>query len=396
MRRKTLQAYGSHDHTLSEELAASVRASVAEYERLRPYLADVTEDVTQKIQNIFAESSLRPLFVTSRTKSLESFEEKASRVIPATSDDDPETLVFPDPLRSLNDLVAVRVIVTLPHEIREAANLIKRARDLFDCRGDREKDTGSIESGTYGYSSRHLILRTQQNEAVKRYQEQLLDTDAKPNGAYFFEVQIRTVFAHAWSEIEHDIRFKSADRRAWSPTFDRQFTATAAMLEKVEETFENLNENYARVSEYWNAEGGGAVPLTPERVQEVWETLLPHVDRKFDDDWGWAAHLMAAHGLTRTDQLCEVLDSQKIRHVRRALDHRYSPGPDRLLDDLLLWQFGQDHIELTGGSLEDEDSRPRRASLTRRLRQMRTYRSLHADELGIRPPLASENDDAAR
>jgi ppGpp synthetase/RelA/SpoT-type nucleotidyltranferase len=393
MRKKTLLGYGRHDHTLSGELEESVRASVTEYERLRPYLVAVTEDVTEKIQDIFKDSDVRPLFVTSRTKSLESFEEKASRVIPAASDDEPETLLFPDPLRNLNDLVAVRVIVTLPHEIREAANLIKRARELFDCRGDREKDTGSIESGTYGYSSRHLILRTQQNDAVKRYQEQLPEGEAKVNGAYFFEVQIRTVFAHAWSEIEHDIRFKSADRRAWSPTFDRQFTATAAMLEKVEETFEDLNDKYATVSEYWNPEGGGAIPLSPERIREVWETLLPHVDRKFDDDWGWAAQLLAAHGITRTDQLCDLLDSQRIRHVRLALDHRYSPGPDRLLDDLLLWQFGQEHITLTAGASDDDESRPRRASLTRRLRQMRTYRSLHPEDFGpMSEPAGMPND----
>lgn len=390
MRQSKRLTSNAHAHATEPELIAGVAASVAEYERLRPYLEQVTADVAGKIEDIFRESDLRPLFVTHRTKSVESFEEKASRVIPATSEDEPESLVFPDPLRNLNDLVAVRVIVTLPSEIREAANLIKRARDIFDCRGDREKDTGSIESGTYGYSSRHLVLRTQQNDAVKAYQEQLNEGDAKPNGAYFFEVQIRTVFAHAWSEVEHDIRFKSADKRAWSPTFDRQFTATAAMLEKVEETFEDLNDKYTRVAEFWNAEGGGAVPLTPARIREVWETLLPHVDRKFDDDWGWAAELLAAHAVTRTDQLSELLDSQRIRHVRLALDHRYSPGPDRLLDDLLLWEFGEDHIARTSQDV-NEDGKPRRASLTRRLRQMRTYRRLH----GIDSPSEKNDDDDA-
>ncbi|MCB4208935.1 GTP pyrophosphokinase family protein [Arthrobacter sp. UM1] len=369
----------SHEHTSSPELKRAVEASVEEYVRLRPWLEAVTANVTEQIRGVFADSELKPLFVTSRTKSVESFEEKASRVLSATGEDEPETLVFPDPIRNLNDLVAVRVIVTLPHEIREAANLIKKARSLFDCRGDREKDTGSIESGEYGYSSRHLVLRTQHNDVVREYQSQLPDADPNPNGAYFFEVQIRTVFAHAWSEIEHDIRFKNADRRAWSPNFDRQFTATAAMLEKVEETFEDLNEKYARVSEFWNPRGGGEEPLTPARIREVWETLLPHVDRKFDDDWGWAAELVAAHGMDRTDQLCELLEAEQIRHVRKALDHRYSPGPDRLLDDLLLWQFGQDHIERTADE-SDDDARPRRASLTRRLRQIRSYRRLHPAE----------------
>ena len=45
---------------------------------------------------------------------------------------------------------------------------------------------------------------------------------------------------------------------------------------------------------FWDTEGEGAAPLTPNRIRDVWRTLLPHVDRKVDDDWGWAAELLAA------------------------------------------------------------------------------------------------------
>jgi putative GTP pyrophosphokinase len=258
--------------------------------------------------------------------------------------------------------------VSLPHEIREAAALIKRQRSDFDCRADREKDIGSIESGTYGYASRHLILRTLQNNTVKAYQ-QALGEPARATGSYLFEVQIRTILSHAWSELEHDIRFKSSDPRAWSPYFDRQFTATAAMLEAVESAFAELHERYETVTGYWDEEGEGAAPLTPRRVREVWQTLLPHVDRKSDDDWGWAAELLAAHGLKTTTELAALLNPETITDVRAALEHRYSPGPDRLLDDLLLWRFGRSHIELTAG----EDVH-RRESLQRRFRQLETYR----------------------
>ncbi|HXF02746.1 MAG TPA: (p)ppGpp synthetase, partial [Arthrobacter sp.] len=277
-------------------------------------------------------------------------------------------LEFPDPLREIHDLVGVRVIVSLPHEIRQAAALIKRQRSDFDCRADREKDIGSIESGTYGYSSRHLIMRTLQNNTVKAYQ-QALGEPARATGSYLFEVQIRTILSHAWSELEHDIRFKSSDPRAWSPYFDRQFTATAAMLEAVESAFAELHERYETVTGYWDEEGEGAAPLTPRRVREVWQTLLPHVDRKSDDDWGWAAELLAAHGLKTTTELAALLNPETITDVRAALEHRYSPGPDRLLDDLLLWRFGRSHIELTAG--EDDH---RRESLQRRFRQLETYR----------------------
>jgi hypothetical protein len=102
---------------------------------------------------------------------VESFKEKISRIEEPLEPGAPPVLKFPDPFRTLNDMVGVRVITKLPAENALVANLIKRQRHLFDCRGDREKDIGSIESGTYGYSSRHLILRTIQNDAVKDYQQ---------------------------------------------------------------------------------------------------------------------------------------------------------------------------------------------------------------------------------
>lgn len=353
---------------LDERLRPEVEAAVSEFERVRPQLEAVTADMQARIQDIFRDTDLKPLFVTARTKTVESFRDKAARVLKPAEPGGVPALEFPDPLRDLHDLVGVRVIVGLPHEIRVAANLIKRQRGEFDCRVDREKDIGSIESGTYGYSSRHLVLRTIQSSTVRQYQE-LLGAAARPTGSYLFEVQIRTILAHAWSEFEHRIRFKASEPRARSPYVDRQFTAAAAMLETVESVFVELDERYETVAGYWDEDGEGAAPLTPNRIRDVWQTLLPHVDRKADDDWGWAAELLAAHGLKTTGELAGLLQTEAITHVRKALDHRYSPGPDRLLDDLLLWHYGERHIELTAGS-----DAHRRESLLRRLRQIETYR----------------------
>lgn len=354
---------------LDDRLRPSVEAATAEFARVRPHLEMVTLDARTRIEGVFAEAELKPLFVAARTKSVDSFRDKASRTLEPAEPGGVPVLEFPNPLRELHDLVGVRVIVSLPHEVSEAANLIKRRRNEFDCRSDREKDIGSVESGTYGYSSRHLILRTRQNDVVRKYQA-ALGENVRTTGNYMLEVQIRTILAHAWSEIEHDIRFKKVDPRAWSPYLDRQFTATAAMLEAVESTFSELHERYQAVTGYWDEDGEGAVLLDPQRIHDVWQTLLPHVDRKSDDDWGWAAELLAAHGLRTTTELAGLLDAEAITEVRRALEHRYSPGPDRLLDDVLLWRFGKKHIELTAGK-----DRQRKDSLQRRLRQMETYRA---------------------
>lgn len=360
---------GTPWETLDERLRADVAASTEMYARVRPVLESLSESMRARIGDLFDGSDVHPLFVSARAKTVESFRDKASRMLVPADGESVPLLEFPEPLREIHDLVGVRVIVKLPHEIREAANLIKRRRSDFDCRSDREKDIGSVESGTYGYSSRHLILRTRGDERARDFQAAV--GGAVPvNGNFIFEVQIRTVLSHAWSEIEHDIRFKNSEPRAWSPQIDRQFTATAAMLEAVEEQFSQIHERFQTVTGYWDASGEGAAALDPDRIREIWQTLLPHVDRKSDDDWGWAGELLAAHSVVTTLEFASLLQSEVITSVRAALDHRYSPGPDRLLDDVLLWHFGTKHIELTAGG-----DRQRADSLRRRLRQMEGYRA---------------------
>lgn len=349
---------------LDEALKGQVASSVDDYRALRPELEEVTEHLRREVAALFEGSDVVPLFVTARSKSVESFRQKASRTVFSQDDAQELELEFPDPVSHLHDLVGVRVIVKLPRDVREAAAVIKRRRGPFYCRSDREKDIGSLESGTYGYSSRHLVLRPRHDEVVDAF----LARHPRSELPFVFEVQIRTILAHAWSEIEHDIRFKRKDPRAWSPALDRQFTASAAMLESVEGVFTDIDERHALIRSYWDAQGVGGEELSPERVGEVWRTLWPHLDRKTDNDWDWALELLHAHGIYTARELVELLDAQTITNVRAALDHRYSPGPDRLLDDLLLWTFGRDHIEKTAG--EDQH---RRASLGRRLQQMRTY-----------------------
>ncbi|MFP3700760.1 hypothetical protein SB758_35380, partial [Burkholderia sp. SIMBA_013] len=60
------------------------------------------------------DAEVTPLFVTGRTKTVESFREKISRTDEPLEPGGPRLLKFPDPFRTLNDMVGIRVITKLP------------------------------------------------------------------------------------------------------------------------------------------------------------------------------------------------------------------------------------------------------------------------------------------
>ena len=72
--------------SLDSGLRASVQENVDLYERVRPALKLVTREVLLTLRTMLKGSEVRPLFVTGRTKTVESFREKISRPAPA----DPE------------------------------------------------------------------------------------------------------------------------------------------------------------------------------------------------------------------------------------------------------------------------------------------------------------------
>lgn len=350
---------------LDDRLREKVVAYIDEYREMRPELEVITEQLRVQIKQIFNDTDVRPLFVAARTKSVESFRQKASRTVYSGEEGQERELEFPDPISMMHDIVGIRVIVQLPRQVKAAAQIIKRCRNEFYIESDREKETGSVETGTYGYSSRHLIVRPKDNQTVADYEAR------HPQRVlpFVFEIQIRTILTHAWSEFEHEIRFKRRNSEAWTPYLDREFTGAAAMLDSVEHLFTDIDQRHQRILAFWDANGVGGEELTSELIGEVWSTMWPHLEYKEDSDWEWARELLASHNITTPKGLASLLDATTITHVRQALDHRFSPGPDRLLDDLLLWKFGYTHLDLTA-----QDDPRRRASLSRRLQQIRTYR----------------------
>lgn len=126
--------------------------------------------------------------ITARWKSWERLEGKANK---KNADGSPK---YKNPLSDIQDIIGARIIVLYLSEVeemqREASNFLTMIEKV-----DKEPE-GFSEFGYFGW---HGIVR--------------IPDEAKPNTTpegfpKFFELQIKTIFQHAWAEAEHDLAYK--------------------------------------------------------------------------------------------------------------------------------------------------------------------------------------------
>jgi len=104
---------------------------------------------------------------------------------------------YEQPFEQIQDLVGARVIVFYKQDVDVVSQVIERyykrveRRDLIP---ESEKE--------FGYVGKHYILALP---------EDLFGDDVdRSKSPTFFELQIKTLFQHAWSEAEHDLSYKPA------------------------------------------------------------------------------------------------------------------------------------------------------------------------------------------
>jgi len=120
---------------------------------------------------------------------------------------------YGDPFSEIQDQVAARVTVFYLRDVETVETVIKK---YF---GGIEEITVKEEPKAFGYEGRHLIL------AIP---EELFEEDEHPDAPDFFELQIKTLFQHAWSEAEHDLGYKPSAPLSEQQAREMAFTAAQA------------------------------------------------------------------------------------------------------------------------------------------------------------------------
>jgi ppGpp synthetase/RelA/SpoT-type nucleotidyltranferase len=129
--------------------------------------------------------------ISSRAKEIDRFVNKAA----AVANGNPK---YTDPLSQIQDQIGARVVVFYKTDVDRIDGVIRRYLTAIEYRAvvpDSESE--------FSYFGRHLILALPADVIEPEMNAEMIPR--------FFELQIKTLFQHAWSEADHDLAYKPGD-----------------------------------------------------------------------------------------------------------------------------------------------------------------------------------------
>lgn len=122
---------------------------------------------------------------------------------------------YDDPLKQIQDQIAARIVTFYTPDVEAVT-----AQVLRYFRPVEQKNIVPDSVKEFGYVGTHLILLLPDDVIDDRF-----DRSRSPQ---FFELQIKTLFQHAWSEAEHDLNYKTSAPLSLEQKRHIAFTAAQA------------------------------------------------------------------------------------------------------------------------------------------------------------------------
>jgi len=189
-----------------------------------------------------------------RVKTFESLVEKIARK-------QAEGKVISDPFEDIEDIAGVRIICYFSKDVEEIGKIIKSGQDFSvheiveikstsikktkivrDAQGQERERSEEKRTAHVGYSATHYIVTlTEDRTKLPEYK------DLK---GIKCEIQVKTIFDHAWSQVEHRLRYKSDEyqqmEQETKDRVDNVFTAANVLLNETKSEFSKLRALYSR------------------------------------------------------------------------------------------------------------------------------------------------------
>ncbi len=155
------------------------------YRKRYPQLKLIGQKIDEAIREML-EGIPRIDAISVRAKSVERFVEKASRKSADGS------LKYANPLDDIQDQIGARIVVFYKSDVDAVTELVVREFNVIEDRTQRNPHPEH-----FGYEAKHNICFIPLD--ISKTNECPIE---------FFELQVSTLFQHAWAEANHDLGYK--------------------------------------------------------------------------------------------------------------------------------------------------------------------------------------------
>ncbi|SRR6266508_438204 len=156
-------------------------------QRFESVLKPLAVAIEDHLREIF-QSQSRVDRIAARAKAIDRFLTKAETVVDGK-------LKYSEPLRQIQDQIGARIVTFYRPDVDSVDAVIQKYFRPIESR-----DMIPDSEWEFGYFGRHHVLLIPSDVI-----DESLDRTIMPQ---FFELQIKTLFQHAWSEANHDLGYK--------------------------------------------------------------------------------------------------------------------------------------------------------------------------------------------
>lgn len=157
--------------------------------------------------------------IAARAKGIDRFVAKATKLVGSAPK-------YQEPFVQIQDQVGARIITFYLGDVERLDPIIKKYFNPIEY-----KDLIPDSHWEFGYFGRHYILAIPSDVIDEKWDKEMIPR--------FFELQVKTLFEHAWSEAEHDLGYKPGEQPLTSDQ-TRRLAYTSAQAWGADRMFEEL------------------------------------------------------------------------------------------------------------------------------------------------------------
>ena len=206
-----------------------IEKHIATFSDARPLYKAFEQALRSLVNTLLKAGDIDIVTLEGRTKTIDSFRGKITR----------EDKNYTDPMREITDLVGLRIVTYQLADIDAVSSLIMNNFTVDE--GNSIDKCQLIEADRFGYLSVHYVV------SLNSTRTQLPEYSAFKG--LKAEIQVRTVLQHAWSAIDHKLRYKTKEEIPLN--LRRKLFRISALLETADSEFETLRAEMAAVRQQY-------------------------------------------------------------------------------------------------------------------------------------------------